>query len=246
MRYVMYSGGLGSFGEAWLAIERYGREGVELVFADTQIEDSDLYRFLGETAAFLKVPLHHIKTENLFDLARRKRTLPNNRIPFCSRMLKVEPSQDFVRERLPATAHFGLYWHEIHRLERVRERWCDIAPVESLLCEARWDRPQIEAILERCGIAIPRLYALGFEHNNCGGSCVRAGKRHWQHLLRVFPERYAEFERLEEEISAMHDKRYTILRDVSLAELRREAEAAIGLFDDDSSGCGCFVLDESA
>ena len=37
-----------------------------------------------------------------------------------------------------------------------------------------------------------KLYELGFSHNNCGGVCVRAGRKHWLHLLDVFPDRYAQ------------------------------------------------------
>lgn len=52
-RVVMLSGGAGSWGAARRIVDRHGREGLTLLFADTLIEDDDLYRFLSEAAANL-------------------------------------------------------------------------------------------------------------------------------------------------------------------------------------------------
>jgi hypothetical protein len=41
---------------------------------------------------------------------------------------------------------------------------------------------------------------LGFAHNNCGSTCVRAGQRQWKHLLEVLPERYEYAQEREEEL----------------------------------------------
>ena len=42
---VMYGGGLTSYEAARRAIDRYGHDTVEIWFADTRMEDEDLYRF---------------------------------------------------------------------------------------------------------------------------------------------------------------------------------------------------------
>ena len=52
-RVVMLSGGAGSWGAARRVVDRHGREGLTLLFADTLIEDDDLYRFLLEATANL-------------------------------------------------------------------------------------------------------------------------------------------------------------------------------------------------
>ncbi|OEJ56695.1 hypothetical protein BGM19_00100 [Streptomyces agglomeratus] len=73
---------------------------------------------------------------------------------------------------------------------------------------------------------------MGFPHNNCGGSCIRAGQRQWKHLLDVFPERFARAEREEEAFRSDRQKNVAILkrtrnkvtRPLTLAELRREHE----------------------
>ncbi|HEU4463059.1 MAG TPA: hypothetical protein VFR75_10760 [Solirubrobacterales bacterium] len=52
-RIVMLSGGAGSWGAARRIADRYGTEQLTLLFADTLIEDDDLYRFLLEATANL-------------------------------------------------------------------------------------------------------------------------------------------------------------------------------------------------
>ncbi|HEX3325048.1 MAG TPA: hypothetical protein VHR65_07980 [Solirubrobacterales bacterium] len=52
-RVVMLSGGAGSWGAARRIVDRHGADGLTLLFADTLIEDDDLYRFLLEGTANL-------------------------------------------------------------------------------------------------------------------------------------------------------------------------------------------------
>ena len=54
---ISYSGGLASFFEAKLSIEKYGRENVELIFCDTKTEDEELYNFLNDTEKYLNKKL---------------------------------------------------------------------------------------------------------------------------------------------------------------------------------------------
>jgi hypothetical protein len=49
-RVAMFSGGRGSYAAAKRDAERRGRDGLRLLFADTLLEDTDLYRFLIEAA----------------------------------------------------------------------------------------------------------------------------------------------------------------------------------------------------
>jgi hypothetical protein len=53
-------------------------------------------------------------------------------------------------------------------------------------------------VCEKYGIAKPRLYDMGFVHNNCGGFCVRAGQGQFAHLLEKRPALYAKHEQRNE------------------------------------------------
>lgn len=74
------------------------------------------------------------------------------------------------------------------------------------------------------GIELPRMCVLGFSHANCGGRCVKAGKGHFANLYKVWPNRYAEIEKIEQDINKIQlekkGTRYTILsRTIELNEL---------------------------
>jgi hypothetical protein len=50
--------------------------------------------------------------------------------------------------------------------------------------------PYQDVIREEWGIEPPRLYAMGFPHNNCGGRCIKQGVKEWLRLRYHFPERF--------------------------------------------------------
>ena len=55
---VMFSGGAGSWAAAKRVAERHGTENLYLIFADTLIEDEDLYRFIDDALPGFKVGGH--------------------------------------------------------------------------------------------------------------------------------------------------------------------------------------------
>lgn len=57
-----------------------------------------------------------------------------------------------------------------------------------------------EEALAITNIQRPRLYDLDFDHNNCGGWCVKAGLAHYKNLWERLPERYIYFEKKEQEV----------------------------------------------
>ena len=119
------------------------------------------------------------------------------------------------------------------------------------LCDPPYlTKDDVRAWLVREGVAEPRLYALGFAHNNCGGGCVKAGVGHFAHLYRALPEVFAEWERNEEtlrgqlgDVAILRDRTGGATKPLPLVQLRRRLEAGYepDLFD--IGGCGCFVDD---
>lgn len=106
--------------------------------------------------------------------------------------------------------------------------------------------------LKLYGIKAPRLYEMGFAHNNCGGFCVRGGQSHFINLLKNNRPLYLYHESKELEMQAYLGRTdVTILtrtvkgveHTLTLRELREEWEAGLGLQIDllDIGGCGCYV-----
>lgn len=247
---VMFSGGLGSFGAAVRAAQSIGTDDLTLLFADTLIEDPDLYRFVDEAAAFVGgtfVRLAEGRTP--WQVFRDVRFLGNSRIDPCSRVLKREPMRRWLEANCDpetTTVYLGFDWTEAHRLERAIPFW---APwrVEAPLCQPPYRaKADLVADLAAAGIEPPRLYALGFPHNNCGGGCVKAGISHFALLHEQLPEVYTEWEAREEELRAqlgnvamLTDRRGGGRRPLPLVELRGRLEQGepveLGLW----GGCAC-------
>lgn len=252
---VNVSGGLTSYEALRRTIARYGRNATRAVFADTRIEDADLYRFLDDMEKHLGITIERVADGRTpFEVWHSERaiTLPNGAVP-CSNVLKRETINRWLAAnyaQVPYTLVFGMDWSEPHRMTRLAERYAP-APVWFPLSEAPYmDKCHIADALERDGIAPPRLYAAGFVHNNCGGGCVKAGKAQFAHLLRTYPETYARWEAEEERFRSSIGKDVTILEDrrgggprrpVTLAAFRQHV-AAGGWYDaNEWGGCGCFA-----
>lgn len=256
---VMFSGGLGSWGAARRIRDEDPNGKMVLLFADTLIEDEDLYRFLDDAAKNLSCKVERVADgrtpwQVFFDV----RFLGNSRIDPCSRILKRELLRKWLDDNCSpddTTVVLGFDWTEIHRFERSQRFWQPWT-VRAPLCERPYgDKHTLKASAERQGLCAPRLYRLGFPHNNCGGFCIKAGKANFELLFREFPDRYREHEEQEQAIQKHLGQPVTILTDrrggemkrLSLRDLRkrleRKPQPSLPIFDD-WGGCGCLDVDE--
>lgn len=260
---VMFSGGIGSWACA-MRVKEQMQPGDELtlLFADVKGdsrnphigEDEDTYRFIQESAQHLGGQLIVLNSgKTIWDVFKESRFLGNSRLAKCSHELKQKPCRRWLEQNTTpenSTVYVGIDWTEIHRLEAIQnayQPWIAKAP----LTEAPyWDKSQLIAMARAEGLEPPRAYDLGFPHNNCGGGCVRAGQAQFALLLKVMPDRYAEWEQQEQELRSYLNKPVSILRDqrggetkpLTLAELRQRIESAPQQLDLlDWGGCGCFV-----
>lgn len=227
---------------------------------DTSYETQDKRkRQLTELAeiAEREIPRFYWRNDgrDVWDIFFEEEMLGNSRLARCSHVIKQDLARSIVDEHFDpsdSVLYLGIDWMEEHRTKAPRHNWSPY-PVEFPMC----DEPFVTNIdhikeLERLGIDIPRLYGLGYAHNNCGGFCVRAGQGHFVNLLTTLPGLYEYHEKKEQEWQATTGKDYTILRKqrqgvryrYSLKELREdyENEQRQQQIDfDDIGGCGCFV-----
>lgn len=248
----MFSGGAGSWGAAKRVAEEHGTGDLTLLFADTLIEDGDLYRYLPEAAANVGGELVRIEEgRDPWQVFFDRRFLGNTRVDPCSQVLK----RDFMRRWLeqncdPASTvvYLGFDWEEAHRAERAAPRWEPWKVEAPLLDPPLVSKRELMDRLREEGIEPPRLYGLGFEHNNCGGFCIKAGQAQFRHLLLTMPDRYRYHERREQELRDYLDADVAILRDrqggdlrpLTLREFRERLETQPSLFDStDGGACSC-------
>ncbi len=247
------SGGIASAASAILGAQIGLNQ--SLVFADTLVEDEDLYRFVNDVASYIGQPLITLRDgRDPYDVYVAKRYIGNTRTAHCSIILKTEQVRHWIAENAPTdtTLLLGMYLDEEDRLIRAQANWAPVN-VSSLLIERGVFPGKARQIVKAAGIRTPRLYDDGFPHNNCGGGCCRAGQGQWATLLSLRPEVYAHHEkRLNwaiEQIGPTAKPFLRIVRDgvteyVTLTEFRERVEAGIlkpKMYD--MGGCGCFVDD---
>jgi len=274
-----YSGGGASWYTSELLAERYGKENVINLFADTLIEDEDTYRFIDKTTKKSGIKLVRIADGRTpWDVFRDVRWIGNSRVAQCSTLLKQKMCKDEVVANYSpddCIVYVGIDWSEIHRMDAIREGWKPYR-VEALLTEPPYiDKEFIFSKMAEQGIRIPRLYEMGFSHNNCGGFCVRAGQGHFINLLKKMPERFLYHEEKEQDMrnylerddvsilskSVFSHYEFVEKKDGStlkvpkykktpytLRQLRDDWEKGLGMqIDmDDIGGCGCFTQQDKS
>lgn len=248
---VSISGGMASAVAAERAIRRYGREAVTLWFADTNWEDEDLHRFLADCMQRWGERIEGFKDGRTpLEIAEQAQLIPNQKRAPCSLVLKVQPFRRYLAE-LPykPTILLGMDWREQHRMAAPTRIYGEQGYTVDfpLLWKPLEYRPYAE-VVRSWGIEPPRLYDMGFPHNNCGGRCVKQGIAEWRRLAHYFPERFAEVRDWEQDQRAKGGPRadYSIARDQSggevkpltLAEIEQRAELEQPKLDD-LFGCFC-------
>ncbi|MFM9616803.1 hypothetical protein ACKI14_02435 [Streptomyces turgidiscabies] len=251
---VMWSGGITSWATARHVIAEHGTASVTLLFADTLVEDEDLYAFNDAASKQLGVPITRVADgRDPWQVFEDKRWLGNTRIAQCSQLLKQVPCLEWVEancEQGQATLYVGIDWTETERMPGIVKGWAPWTVDAPLTRPPYRDKRQLLDEARDAGLPVPRLYELGFAHNNCGGGCVKGGQAQWIRLLKIFPTRYARAERAEVKMRALLGKDVSILRDrtggtttpLTLAVLRQRVEEQpdqLDLFDE--GGCGCFT-----
>ncbi|MEH6941621.1 hypothetical protein [Bacillus sp. JJ722] len=255
---VFYSGGIGSWATAKRVITKYGKENVILLFTDTLIEDEDLYRFIDETVKELGVQYVKIADGRTpFEVYKDVRFLGNSRIAPCSHKLKQDVADRWIKENFKpeeCILYLGIDWTEGHRTKAPRKNWHPYQ-VEFPMCEEPYvTKEEMLQELESLGFDTPRIYKMGFAHNNCGGFCCRAGQGHFANLLKQMPERFAYYESKEEEmrkflgkdIAMMKKTKNKVTFPYTLRQLREDIEAKESIDMTDIGGCGCFVQEVGA
>jgi hypothetical protein len=247
---VQFSGGAASYVAAKLILDECGHDDVALIFADTLIEDEDLYRFLTDAEQRLNHPIIRISEgRDPWQVFFAERMMGNSRVDPCSRILKRKLLDRWRVEncRPDCTLVIGYDATEDFRFQPLKARMAPVNVRAPLLEQGIW-KEQVYGIVESDGLRLPRLYKMGFSHNNCGGFCVKAGHASFALLLENLPDRYAEHEAKEEafrkfvgkDVSIMRDRRNGVSKPLTMREFRERHENSPMLIDhSDVGGCTC-------
>lgn len=260
MRIVNVSGGNGSALSLLRVIDRYGTSDVLARFADTKREDPSLYRFLDELELVAGVNIERLSDgRDIWDVFQGELmfTSPANGGCIASHRLKKLVLRKHLADigATPETSliYIGYDITEPDRCERLRTSgapWQFEFPLHWPLKVVRCD---IDDELRRRGLSPCDMYERGYDHANCGGTCVLAGAKQWSMVLRDYPERFNVAEKREADtMRAMADRGrvpQSILKDrrggrtvnLPLSQLRREVESGERPNGDENriNSCSC-------
>lgn len=245
-RYVVsVGGGLSStMALPMKAIAKYGRSNVDLIMCRLPNEDPDVWKLVDAVQNLTGIEVKMIglnKTpwDIFFELGYINPVVGRGRADPCSKLLKREYLSTYMRENydpkdatlcLGITAHeYSDRWFDIHK-NWTKQGWNVAAPLAE---DKSITRESMMADCEKMFGFVPRLYLYGFDHNNCGGGCIKAGQEQWAKLLWFLPDVYAWWEENEERfrrevnpnIAILKRQRKGVVSPLPLKEFRIELQA---------------------
>lgn len=253
------SGGAASATALIKLVKRYGREGVVSVFCDTKTEDADLYRFLDDVDNYLGIKTVKLADgRNIWEVAHHHRMIPNTLYDICSKKLKREVFYKWIRRKyfgVGMRIALGFCAEEYHRAQRLAEFYAREGKHSCLF--PLLDTPEMFAhdcreYITSIGLKLPRLYAYGFDHNNCGGFCFKAGMASLYRLWQQLPERYDWHMEQEAALRAKYNlegrgfikrRRYGMVEYISLTEFKEAILTGDIDMKDTGTPCDCFGVD---
>jgi len=253
------SGGSGSAVALLKLLEHYPAASVVGVFANTQTEAADLYRFLDDLESHTGLTFVRLdQGMDIWDCFERYGVMKMHGAYKASVELKIKPLVKWVQAHYTpeqAVVASGMSWMEPERQDRMKMRWDQhgYGVVHPLNLSPKLSDCEEKEYLQQRGLTPPNLYDKGYPHNNCGGGCILAGMGQWAGFYRDFPEQFAYHERREQ---AFFDRTgFTILKDrrggqqrpLTLRQLRERVDAG-ETFRDFRTACNCMMVatDEDA
>jgi hypothetical protein len=156
-------------------------------------EHPDNDRFAAACATWFGQPILELRSDrydDCWDVWEKRRYLSGRFGAVCTLEMKKRPRQDYEREHDPDAQVFGFTVEEARRAERFRKQNPEVRLLTPLI-DAGLSKADCMGMLHHAEIALPAMYALGFNNNNCT-TCVKARSRgYWALVRKQFPEDFA-------------------------------------------------------
>jgi len=215
---VGYSGGVTSAWSLDWALKNYPRNEVVALFHDTKEEHKDTYRYLHEMAAKLGIEItERSDGRSVSEVEDDEGAIANNRMAFCSRILKREQLDKYIKElRAQGVTEIidviGYSAHEWQRIQNATMR-AEVSgySVRFPLVENGVSKQECADWSIALGVKLPAMY-LWSDHANCIG-CRRGGRGYWLAVKENEPEVFEKMKAREAEYG------HTVLKGISLVQL---------------------------
>lgn len=193
---------------------------IKYFFTDTGKELKEVYDYLGELEGFIGKPIERLNADRDFDfwLKQYGNFLPSPRTRWCTRKLKIEPFEHWLKPELEAGAIVHSYV-AIRADEPERSGMIATHPnmkVHFPLREAGLDKAAVIELLNSSGLGLPAYYRWR-SRSGCT-FCFYQQKIEWVRLMREHPDAFEEAKSYEK--SALeHGSPFTWTQKESLDEL---------------------------
>tara|TARA_Y100000034_G_C6760723_1_gene338785 strand:+ start:43 stop:804 length:762 start_codon:yes stop_codon:yes gene_type:complete len=196
---VWFSCGAASAVAGKFAVKKYGDK-VDLVYCDTGGEHESNISFLHECEKWYDkeiIILKNPKYDDHFDVVRKKKFITNQYgFAYCTHELKINMRTD--AGYCDSINIFGYTCEEEKRAKKLKEHSMDMI-TEFPLVDNAVTKEDCLGIIWQQGIKMPRMYELGYSHNNCIG-CVKGGMGYWNKIRKDFPDAFKKMSKIEREI----------------------------------------------
>ena len=193
---------------------------IQYFFTDTGKELKEVYDYLGELEGFIGKPIERLNADRDFDfwLKQYGHFLPSPRTRWCTRKLKIEPFEHWLKPELDAGTIVHSYV-AIRADEPERSGMIATHPnmkIHFPLREAGLDKSAVIELLDSSGLGLPAYYRWR-SRSGCT-FCFYQQKIEWVRLMREHPDAFEEAKSYEK--SALeHGSPFTWTQKESLDEL---------------------------
>ena len=199
-RLVWFSRGAAS-AVAWMLARRSDPDCIA-VHCATGAEHEDSDRFEREWSARMNATVTTLRSDkyaDTWDVWGKRRWLSGVEGAICTGELKAAPRIAFQR---PDDIHVFGYTADaadVTRANRLRANYFEMQ-IETPLIDAGLTKEGVLAMVESTGIALPAMYRLGFQNNNCI-PCVKATSPNYWALVRMrFPDQFERMAKLSRDL----------------------------------------------
>lgn len=183
-----FSCGVSSAIAAEEALKKYGSDAVVAYCNTMSTEHPDNARFMADVEAWLGVQVVRIQSEKYASVDQvfvERRYMAGTAGALCTVEMKKLPR--FAFQRADDIHIFGFTAEEGPRIERLTATNPELH-LDWILRDLGLRKSDCLERIQAAGIALPAMYRLGYDHNNCLG-CVKAtSPAYWNRIRHDFPD----------------------------------------------------------
>lgn len=198
---MWFSCGATSAVTARIVLHEQGHTDTVLAYTDPGSEHEDNVRFLHDCEEWFEHPiliLRSAKYRDTWQVWEERRWLNGPGGALCTVELKKKVRMAF--EQPDDVQYFGYDADEPDRAALFRKNNPEV-DLHTPLIDRGLGHADCLGLIERAGIKLPEMYALGMEHANCK-ICVKGGMGYMNHVRNVFPVEFKRMAVLERTIGA--------------------------------------------